>query len=152
MEKLSKNHDLNRIKAIGGAAQVSIPQCSHISYLTWHSAASTSVVEDNSRIAFAVFGPSFITSPAAFVCLLPSQLRRRTGHVCTHSRSRAGGSPWRTGTHGRASGNVRAVKSYCCAAVESARSVVGCLEEHRPRAAGKFIYGFYAYWNLCWHG
>lgn len=110
-EKLQRNHDLTRVKAIGGAAQVCNQPARNVEHtlILVIVLARFSVVEIDTDPQLP--GPGPAAPPARAITtqhLLPPQHPHRAGHLRAHARARARGAPRWAGHYGLARRPMRA--------------------------------------------
>lgn len=151
MEKLSKNHDLARLKAIGGAAQVSANSLTILQLLTLIP-ASPRLVEGVSDPAFGFSRPSAAAAHTACAVVLAPKCGRRAGHVCTHPRACPRGRSRRSRNDGGPCRDMRSVKSDRGTNPEGSGGVAGYLEEHRTGAARELVPCEFDVRGVCWYG
>jgi len=103
LEKLHRNHDLGRIRAIGGSAQVSSPPLSSafVNRLTQLFPARSRLVEGECRAQSSRTRPSTQLQQSAHITmLLNTQRSGCPGYLGTHSRACHRSGSWWSRSHG----------------------------------------------------
>ena len=115
LEKLHRNHDLARIRAIGGSAQVSTPSPSPTlsNPLTHLPTARTRLVEGKRGSQPSCTRPSPQPQQSAHITMfLDTQCSGRSGHIGAHSCACHRSSPRWPRSHGSSCRNLCSVIPY----------------------------------------
>ena len=154
LEKLHRNHDLSRIRAIGGSAQVSSSLLSPILpiQLIHLSAARSRLVESKCSSQFSRTRPSPQPQQSTHVTMfLNTQRSGRSRYLGTYSRACHRSRSWWSRSHGSACWNLCPVVPNSGPAIACTRSLARCLGKDRSRSGRFCILMQHDVWIVGWN-